>query len=765
MRPLMLEEQSQQSRYSFVRRTSQSTHEYLRHPSRRLTSELRANQRRHVSQFSSSNTEQLKILTADFFLDSSELEPLERFQKRIERSFLPLKPHFDETLETSLKDVEELLPGLPENELIELLRAFADKLDEMLYPPNDDALRIRIWGKRLEGLCRLLPSSPSEHSPKQALITRAQAMMNMLFTSISYVNSVEKWDDHNFHAAATVILAVAFHQNLFRSLQLILIETPRLSNSAHPYVRHIIEVLLSRTPNVSAVIPRAVQENWSMRMKRNLGYFLLWNNRDFKLVGDIITELQANNIDVSLSHNQKLQKTRNLLTTNDITTAQQLYDSIPLSDDYEYIYTGLYLAARAGNSKRAQSLFDKLKARGEANKRDIKNLLLSYAGGGDVREIYRVFNKNFPEDDEGRRLNEPGVQHYSVAILAHARVGDFDAVISWLNDMERSGLQPNAYIFGLVIHASSKTNDLQGLWNVIYKMRKLGAEPDVTVYTNLLRLYANRNDLESVESLYKSACENGIIPNLRMTEALMHAHVTSGSLKGAVRLFDDLSSQPRTSRYLPISIYNIVMKAHVSMGAPHDVVYRLFSKLKSMQLVDKYTYSLLVMSACASGHLHSATNIYYEMVKEEQGNPTVSLGSDYVLTMIMSALLRQGNKVQAKEIYDHMIKRGIRPSGVVCKEIVISYVKEGTPESLRSAEEFIKSLVSYPKEDRKLDKDESKRKPFHLYGLLLKFYGLQRNVDECERLYTEYLRAGGRPTVATLIHVLEAYRVGRKMFS
>jgi pentatricopeptide repeat-containing protein PET309 len=757
MRPLMLEEQSQLSRPSSVRRTSQSSRDRLRHSSRRLTSELRANQRRHVSQSSSSTGDQFKTLTVDSPLYSSK--SLDRFRKGLECPSLPMGPDFDEMLEKSLGDVEELLPGLPETELIELLHALADKLDKLLYPPNGDALRIRIWGKRLEDLCRFLPSSPSEHSPKQALITRAQAMMGMLFPSIAYLNSIQKWDDHSSHAGGTVILAVAFHQSLFRSLQLILIETPYLSNCAHSYIDNIIHILLSRSPNVLTVIQRAVQENWPVGQKRNLGFFLLSTNRDPKRLMDIINELQANNIAVNRKH--ILKTSSSLAVTKDITNAQKLYDSIPPSDDYHYIHTGIYLAARAGDSKQAQTLFDKLKARGEVDKRDIRNLLLAYAEAGHVRDVFRVFDEYFPKNDEGQRFNQPDVHHYSTAMLAHARDGDFDAVITWLEDMQLSGLQPNSYTFTTVVQAFSKTSDLQSLSDVFSKMRKLGAKPDVATYTILLGLFADRKDSESAESLYKLACEEGIIPDVRMTRSLMDAHVTSGSLEGATRVFDYLSSQPRNIRYLPLEVYNIVIKAHVLMGAPFRVVSRLFFKLQKMNLVpDKYSYSLLVMSACDAGQLRTATDIYYEMAREEEANPSVSLISAHVFTMIMSAFLRQGNKEQAKEMYDEMIERGIQPSSVTYGEIVKSYGKEGTTESLQIAEEFIQRLVSFPKEDRKWDKDDSKGKPalVQLYGPLLHSYALQRNVDECERLYGEYLEAGGKPTIAMLSYVLEAYR-------
>jgi pentatricopeptide repeat-containing protein PET309 len=195
------------------------------------------------------------------------------------------------------------------------------------------------------------------------------------------------------------------------------------------------------------------------------------------------------------------------------------------------------------------------------------------------------------------------------------------------------GCNPTAILLQAVIQAyTSKINNLQGLSDVFSKMRKLGAKPDVATYTILLGLFADRKDSESAESLYKSACEEGIIPDIRMTKSLMDAHVGSGSLEGAIRVFDYLSSQPITSRYLPLEVYNVVIKAHVLMGAPFHVVSRLFFKLKKMNLVpDKYSYSLLVLSACDAGQLNMATDIYYEMVREEEANPSVSLISANVL--------------------------------------------------------------------------------------------------------------------------------------
>ena len=234
-RPLMLEEltisPSQQSRRSSIRRTSQSTRDRLGHSSGHLSSEIRANQRRHVSQSTSFTGVLTKNVTDDYPLQ------LDCFRKSLERSSIYMQPDFDNMLEASLGKVEQLLPDLPEDELLELLGALADKLDELLYPPKGNTLRIRAWGKRLKKLCQLLPPSSSKHSPRQALVIRAEAMMNMLSPSIAYINSVEKWDDHSFHAGGTVIFAVGFYRRFFRALCL---RDPILSYRSHSYIDNTI---------------------------------------------------------------------------------------------------------------------------------------------------------------------------------------------------------------------------------------------------------------------------------------------------------------------------------------------------------------------------------------------------------------------------------------------------------------------------------------------------------------------------------------------
>ena len=74
-------------------------------------------------------------------LDSSK--SLHRFRKELELSSLPMGLNFDEMLENSLGTVEGLFP---DTELIELLGALANKLDELLYPPDVVSVYgVNVW--------------------------------------------------------------------------------------------------------------------------------------------------------------------------------------------------------------------------------------------------------------------------------------------------------------------------------------------------------------------------------------------------------------------------------------------------------------------------------------------------------------------------------------------------------------------------------------------------------------------------------------------
>lgn len=138
--------------------------------------------------------------------------------------------NFYEMLENPLGRLRsKLLPGLRETEMIELLRALADRLDELLYPLIE-ARRIRIWSGRPIASFITFSAFAICHN-------KLSLPVPVLSPTIAYVNSIEKWDDHSFHAGGTVIFAVGFYRRFFRALYL---RDPILSYRSHSYIDNTI---------------------------------------------------------------------------------------------------------------------------------------------------------------------------------------------------------------------------------------------------------------------------------------------------------------------------------------------------------------------------------------------------------------------------------------------------------------------------------------------------------------------------------------------
>jgi pentatricopeptide repeat-containing protein PET309 len=382
-------------------------------------------------------------------------------------------------------------------------------------------------------------------------------------------------------------------------------------------------------------------------------------------------------------------------------------------------------------------------------------LLYSYATLGETEKVSALFNSLFPEDPYGGRSNSPMLLHYSIVIYAFAQKADFSGMNVWLQSMTQAGFEPDIYIYTNILKSLALRGDMASIVAVLSQMRASGVQPNLVTYTTVITLLARRRDFAGAEVVYKRAIEEGIVPDRRMITSLMNAHVTAGSWKGVIRVFDYIKSS-KTVR-LTLEVYNTLLKAYVFIGAPFTVVSRLFSRLEHSRIKpDAYTFSLLLLSACDSGEMGIASDIYHEM--QEQGSDI--LINVYALTIMMTGYLRIGDKVKAKAVYDEMREKGVQPTAVTFRQILMAYGSEQTEESMQIAEQFVQSLMSTPAKDRAWAPPPHGRSPAlsQIYGPLLNAYAKQRQPEHVERLLREMIKEGEKPTLGILTMVLDAYR-------
>ncbi|TFY59150.1 hypothetical protein EVG20_g7889 [Dentipellis fragilis] len=143
----------------------------------------------------------------------------------------------------------------------------------------------------------------------------------------------------------------------------------------------------------------------------------------------------------------------------------------------------------------------------------------------------------------------------------------------------------------------------------------------------------------------------------------------------------------------------------------------------------------------------------------KSGESTVAVNV-FAMTIIMSGYLRIGDKVKAKQVYDNMVARGIKPTSVTYSAILKAYCRDESEESVRIARDFLQVLVDTKPEERTWVPRDA---PYsvaleQLHGPLISEFVRAGDPEEVEKLIQEMFNLGGEPSLATWSLLLKVYR-------
>ncbi|KAF8622163.1 hypothetical protein AX15_007281 [Amanita polypyramis BW_CC] len=443
--------------------------------------------------------------------------------------------------------------------------------------------------------------------------------------------------------------------------------------------------------------------------------------------------------------------------------ANKLYESLSKGKNRPTRYhltLGLQLYAQQGDHVRAEQYFNDLADHGWDNRNAKAMYMYAYAVQGNPNRTLALFNKFYPEDAHGNRLNSPNRFTFSMLIHGLAHQGDLEQISEWLQAMSKAGYQPDVYVYGSILKSFALRDDMVSIAAVLSQMRVTGVMPNVVIYNTIMSVLARRGDVDGANAIYNRAIQERIIPDRQMITTLMNAHVEAGSWEGVISVFNRFkSAYSQGTLGLGTETFNTLLKAYVQIGAPYRLVLRLFNKFKSFHIEpDAYSYSLLIQSACDAGLINVATNILRQMDQSPHSDRLITV---YCLTIIMGGFVRSHNLPKARAVLEEMVQRGIEPSSISIGTLLKSYGicnrDSRNQETLALAEEFIKSLS--PK-DAKWNRPRADRKSAleHVYSPLLLAYSKESRPDDIERLLQDMLEAGGRPTLGILTMLLDSYR-------
>ncbi|ESK95162.1 hypothetical protein Moror_13894 [Moniliophthora roreri MCA 2997] len=681
--------------------------------------------------------------------------------------------------------LENALDFLSVEELLTFFERVLDVADKH-YDRSTSIAWLQVWGTQLgcgiRGLDDRIRLFSDYQCRQQCLLGRATALAGHLEKAATLVQGAgelfveyeERW--RMLHAYESVFSAMYRYSDNTQVLDFVVNNwktlgsyLSRWSRDHHYdktliYGRSLRQKTLEIISDIQQPIPllKAMEQRDDWRHQR-AGQVLVEAYCEAKLplmALDVLNELKRQNINVPL--NFHLFLVQRLVMEEAMGPAKALFASIPSGTLFKYyLQIGLYLFAHDGDIERTLYFWQKLVAQQWQNEIDIGMLMQAYATNGDSDQVATLFDQFFPYDEElGRRRNRPKIYHYAIAIYSHAQKGDIAGLNHWLGEIARINLQPDVYVFVMIMRAFAKRGDLKSVATVLTQMRENGIPPNQATYNNLITILAHRRDPMGAEIIYKRALNEGIEPNQRMLMAVMNAHVEAGSWRGAIRIFDYVRTNSRMNIRLTIETYNTILKAYVLIGAPYRITSKLFERLEQLNVrPDSYTYALITQSACDSGLMRTAKQLFKRMKQESENWANNVEVTVYILTIIMAGHLRHGQPTEARAVYNEMLERNIQPDSIAYSTILHAYGNERSEESLKLAENFIRGLITA--EDRTwMTASGGKTTALeHIYGPLMKIYARMQRVDDVERLHESLIEeAGGEPTLGTLTTLLDAYR-------
>ncbi|KAJ3808974.1 hypothetical protein F5876DRAFT_78215 [Lentinula aff. lateritia] len=673
---------------------------------------------------------------------------------------------------------------------VQQLLVFTDKIfvygDAHYNSSSVELSRLFIWGERVKSLLsclasRIAPLSVYDYWSKCSM-ARAAALMGQVDECLSHIHVAQKIPlDYNqdvriIGSYKTLVFYTfryydASHVLTMLAREWLSVGSYLLKSSGQWHIgtsqvvgasfRKAIHRLLSRIPRPAVLISSNFTQ-WGPELSKRIGELLIDAYCHDQLpLHALETFNELKKLQVSIPLDTQLRLIRALVKEDTLGLAKDLFNTIPRGTTYKhYLQTALFLFAHCGDHRRAESYYNSLHQQKFVNERDIGLLMHAYGTQGQAERVRIMFNDFFPVQEDGHRANEPGIQHFGVAIYACAIGGQIGEINYWLEEMVKAGHRPNIIIFNSIMQAFARSGDMASLRAVLDQVKKSDYPPTAVTYVLLMTTLAHRRDVAGVELLYKEAVEErGIVPNRRMVNTLMNAHVIAGSWKGVIRVFDYIRSDAHPRIRLTIELYTTLLKAYVLIGAPFPVVSKIFSKLEDLNVKpDSYTFALLIQSACDAGEMEIAWEIFREMDKLAQSWTSNLYIDVYILTIIMAGYLRAGKRQKAKAVYDDLVARHIQPSAVTFSVMLTSYGNQRSEEAMRIAEAFINELMNIPERPWA---SPSYGKPSALelvYGPLLKGYTTLHKAEDVERLHNDYSAAGGVETLGTLSALFDVYR-------
>eukprot|EP01018_Ginkgo_biloba_P025162 Gb_40121 [translate_table: standard] len=253
------------------------------------------------------------------------------------------------------------------------------------------------------------------------------------------------------------------------------------------------------------------------------------------------------------------------------------------------------------------------------------NKLVSiYAKRGSPEDARRVFDQ-MPERD---------VISCTAMIAAYARHGPAEEALALFNHMQRTGIQPDQFIFASVLPACA---NLKALKNVHEEIIRSGFQSDVFVGSALVDMYAKCGSIENARHVFNKMP----LRNVVSWNAMIVGYARNGYVDEALNLFQTMPGRNVVS-------WNAMIAGYAQNGLL-DEALKLFQKMPERNVV---SWNGMIAGCAQNGLVDESLKLFHKMPERN----VVSW------TGMIAGYAQNGYSEEALKIFRQMRLAGVKPN-------------------------------------------------------------------------------------------------------
>uniref|UniRef100_A0A1D1Y6B3 Pentatricopeptide repeat-containing protein At1g74750 n=1 Tax=Anthurium amnicola TaxID=1678845 RepID=A0A1D1Y6B3_9ARAE len=264
---------------------------------------------------------------------------------------------------------------------------------------------------------------------------------------------------------------------------------------------------------------------------------------------------------------------------------------------------------------------------------------------------------------------QPGFKHdehtYTTMVGILGRARQFGCLRRLMEEMTRSGCQPNVVTYNRLIHGYGRANYIDEAVNVFHQMQESGCKPDRVTYCTLIDIHAKAGYLEVAMDLYRNMQEAGLSPDTFTYSVMINCLGKAGHLSSAYRLFCEMVKQGCVPNLVT---YNIMI-ALQAKSRNYPSALKLY---RSMQAAgfrpDKITYSIVMEVLGNCGYLDEAEDLFVEMRQD-------LVPDEPVYGLLVDMWGKTGNVDKAQSWFQSMLDAGLRPNVPTCNSLLSAFLR------------------------------------------------------------------------------------------